>query len=139
MAWTKQFGGGTRMRTSYTFIVNGFCLKPFNNEEESVSWAEDLCKEISAPIINFTYKNNKILVITENGHFSMKITEKDSTEAEFEMSYDYPININLVLKNLEEKLFILDPCHILISKNLYFTIEKAEGLHLKNEAIVWIN
>lgn len=139
MAWPKQFGGGTQMHTSYTFMANGFSFKPFNNEEEAVLWAKDFCESIPIEIINITYTNNKIFVVIKNGHFSMKITKRNSVEAEFEMVYDYQINTDLVLKNLEEKLLIVDPCHVLISKNFYFTVEKAEGFHLKNEAVVWIN
>lgn len=139
MAWPKQFGGGSQMSSTFVLMVNGFCFKPIKDEQEYLKWAENISKELNLKILNAYYKKNKIFVVFENGFFSLKLTEKNSTEAEFEMNYDYPINVDLVLKNLEEKLCIVDPCHILVRKNFYFTIEKAEGLHLKNESIVWIN
>lgn len=139
MAWPKQFGGGTRMNTNFIFMANGFCLNPYSNEQDATSWAEKFSKDLGLRLLNLFYNKDEIFAIIENGHFSLKLSKKHSIEAEFEMSYGHLIDTGNVLKNLENELMIIDPCHILLSKNFYFTVEKAEGFHLKNEAIVWIN
>lgn len=118
-----------RAEKMHHLFVNGFFFNPFLDESSAISWLETFNKKFNLTSINTTYTDDWVFCLLDNGHISLlTIDEHDSKELRFEMSSTEKINVDEVIKVLEETLYVVEPSYLLLDKRNLFTIEKAYGI-----------
>jgi len=118
-------------------LVNGYSINPIKIEKDAIDWMTDLVNSIDMKIIQGPYasyvskegnRGLRCVVMIETSHIALHIWDEPSPgEIQFDLYTCGELNIDLVLKKLENGLGLFDYKYIVLERETGFNVLNING------------
>jgi len=120
-------------------LVNGYTLKPLKSEKSAVEWMQSLVDSINmktllGPYASYVVKEgNKgltCIVVIETSHIALHIWDEPfPAEIQFDLYTCGELNVDDIIKKLEDQLGLIDHNHMLLERETGFNIMRSNGTY----------
>lgn len=131
-------------------LVNGYTLDPIKDEQTIINWMSNLVSEIDMKIIKGPFasyvdkEGNKGLtcvVMIETSHIALHVWDEPvPAEIQFDLYTCGELDVEMVLKNLRDKLGLFDYNYLVLERKSGFNVltRRYEGSSDQIDKIGWL-